>query len=39
MLSPQFVAKEVFKLWNEKFVYRLARILRDPPRVEVLEAR
>lgn len=39
LLSPAWVAQEVLKLWDEKYKYKLARILRDPARVEILNTR
>lgn len=39
MLQPSFVAREIMQLWDDSYAYRLARILRDPSRVEVLETR
>ena len=39
LLSPEEVAEEVLRLWNETYRYRLARILRDPFRTDILETR
>lgn len=39
MLDPKWVAEEVFKLYKGDFKYKFARIMRDPPRVEVVETR
>lgn len=39
LLAPQWVAEQLIKLWEDSYAYRLARILRDPPRVEILETR
>lgn len=39
LLAPEFVAEQVIKLWEDSYAYRLARILRDPPRIEILETR
>ncbi len=43
LLSPHWVAQKVLKLWDAPYVYRLARILRDPTpedeRVQILETR
>jgi NAD(P)-dependent dehydrogenase (short-subunit alcohol dehydrogenase family) len=39
LLSPEWVAQEILSLWEETYDYRLARILRDPARVEVVENR
>jgi NAD(P)-dependent dehydrogenase (short-subunit alcohol dehydrogenase family) len=37
LLAPRWVAENIMKLREGKFKYRLARIPRDPPRVELLE--
>lgn len=39
MLDPKWVAGEVLKLYDDAFSYRFIRILREPPRVEVVETR
>lgn len=39
MLSPEWVAQEIVKLYNDSFKYKFSRILREPPRVEVVEKR
>ena len=36
-LEPGSVAEEILRLWGEPYSYRLARILREPQRVEILE--
>ena len=39
MLDPKWVAKQILELYEENFKYEFARIMRDPPRVEVVETR
>ena len=39
LLNPKLVGKQILELWADPFSYRLARILRDPSRVEILETR
>lgn len=40
LLDPKWVAGEIVKLWKkDSYAYRQARIIRDPPRVEILETR
>jgi len=39
MLDPAWVAREILGLYEGEFKYRLARILRKPPRIEVVETR
>lgn len=39
MLGPGWVAEQIFCLWQGKFSYRFVRILREPPRVEMIEDR
>lgn len=39
LLSPQWVAGKILELWKDDYVYRLARILRDPERVQIIETR
>ncbi len=39
MLDPVWVAEQVIGLYQDDFQYRFARILRDPPRVEIVETR
>lgn len=39
MLDPSWVAGEVIKLREDDYKYRFAKILREPPRVEIEETR
>ena len=40
MLDPKWVAQKIIDLYNEDgFDYKFAKILRKPPRVEVIEKR
>ena len=39
LLAPHAVAARVMELWEETYAFRLARILRDPERVEIIETR
>lgn len=39
MLSPVWVARQTLELWSDSYTYRLARILRNPQRVQILETR
>lgn len=39
MLNPKWVAKQTIKLYTNDFEYKFAHILREPPRVEVIENR
>ncbi len=39
MLDPVWVAGEIIQLFADPFRYREARILREPPRVEIVETR
>lgn len=39
LLDVDWVAKQIVTLYDDEFKYKLARILRDPPRVEVIESR
>lgn len=39
MLDPAWVASEVIKLRQDDYKYRFAKIMRQPPRVEVVETR
>lgn len=39
MLDPTWVATKILELRNESYNYRFAKIMRDPPRVEVEESR
>lgn len=39
MLDPKWVAEQTLKLYEGNFEYKFARIMRDPPRVEVVETR
>lgn len=36
LLSPEWVASEILRSYKEDFHFRTIRILRDPPRVEIL---
>jgi len=38
-LDPKGVAEEIVKLSAGEFKYRYAKILRDPPKVEILETK
>jgi NAD(P)-dependent dehydrogenase (short-subunit alcohol dehydrogenase family) len=37
LLDPDWVAEQILALYDQEFKYKLARILRDPPRVEIVE--
>lgn len=37
LLDPEWAARQILRLYDGKFSYRHALILREPPRVEVLE--
>lgn len=39
MLEPRWVAEEMLKAYQQDFKYLLIRILREPPRIEVVERR
>ncbi len=39
MLDPKWVAGQILRLYEDEFEYRFTRILREPPRVEVVETR
>lgn len=39
MLDPTWVAGEVMKLRSDDYKYRFAKIMREPPRVEIVETR
>lgn len=39
MLNPVWVAEEILKLYSETFKYQFVRIMRQPPRVEIVETR
>lgn len=39
MLDPEWVAKQIIALRNTNYLYKYARILRQPPRVELVEER
>jgi len=39
MLDPEWTAEQIVRLYEDQFTYRFARILRDPPRVEITETR
>jgi NAD(P)-dependent dehydrogenase (short-subunit alcohol dehydrogenase family) len=39
MLDPKWAANEVMKLREGDYIYRFAKIMRQPPRVEVVETR
>lgn len=39
MLDPKWVAEQIMQLYADNFKYKFARIMRDPPRVEVVETR
>lgn len=43
LLSPLWTAEQILKLWDDDYIYRLARILRDPipesERVQIIETR
>jgi len=39
MLDPTWVAGQILDLWDGDYRYKYARILRQPPRVEVVEER
>ncbi len=39
MLNPTWVAEQILKLYSEAFKYQFARIMRQPPRVEIVETR
>ena len=38
-LSPRWVAEEVVKQWEDSYVFRMVKILREPERVEVVTTR
>jgi NAD(P)-dependent dehydrogenase (short-subunit alcohol dehydrogenase family) len=38
-MDPEWVAEQVFIHWKEDYEYKYIRILRQPPRVEVMETR
>lgn len=39
MLDPKWVAEQILQLYEGDFKYKFAKIMRDPPRVEVVETR
>lgn len=39
LLDSKWVAEKTLELYNENFNYRLIRILRDPPRIQIIEQR
>ena len=39
LLDPVWVAHETSRVLKESFVYRLVRVTRDPPKVEIVEER
>ncbi|MDZ4226274.1 MAG: SDR family NAD(P)-dependent oxidoreductase [Patescibacteria group bacterium] len=39
LLDPRWVAEQTLELYRGNFNYQLARVLREPPRVEVVETR
>lgn len=39
MLDPKWVAEQILKLYDDNFEYKFARIMREPPRVEIVETR
>lgn len=39
LLEPDWVAEQIMDLFQDEFKYKLARILREPPRVEILDER
>ena len=39
MLDPTWVAGEILRLYGDRYRYRFAKILREPPRVEIAETR
>lgn len=39
MLDPKWVAEQILKLYKGDLKYQFARIMRDPPRVEIVETR
>lgn len=39
MLDPKWVAEEILAIYAQDFSYQFIRILREPPRVEVVEMR
>lgn len=38
-MDPVWVAEKIVALWKEEYKYKYARILRQPPRVEIMETR
>lgn len=39
LLDPKWVAEKIIELYKDNFEYKYARILREPPRVEIIEKR
>src|SRR3989338_6779319 len=39
MLDPKWVAEQIIQLYADDFEYKFSRIMRDPPRVEIVETR
>lgn len=39
MLDPKWVADEIMKLREDNYIYRFAKIMREPARVEIVETR
>lgn len=39
LLDPDWTAEQILTLYDQSFKYKLARILRDPPRVEIVDER